>query len=162
MWRPITIDDVRLPDAEKAMLRNIQGGQDFGATALLNVVREFDAAGKAGGYETPGDDTVADLCRMHVINRTRWLWLCEFPSLKAFQTEGRKKLNDDALTFLNNVADRKQNIDLPNSATPVPSSANWNSENRLILRTHPIPPASQQMPPATPAPYANPDAPADL
>lgn len=43
-------------------------------------------------------------------------------------------------------------------ATPQ-NRGNWNSEPKLIMRTHPVPPPTTQFPPGSD--YANPDAPAD-
>jgi hypothetical protein len=52
-----------------------------------------------------------------VINRTRWLWLCEFPQTQKFQTPERAKLNDEAVKFRDQVASGNPKIVPP--ANPV-------------------------------------------
>lgn len=49
--------------------------------------------------------------------------------------------------------------DDPDTASTPQNRGNWNSECKLIMRTHPVPPPATQFPPGSS--YANPDAPAD-
>lgn len=138
-------------------MQNIQGSESLGADILTNVIREFVGAMQAGGYEVATDDTVPDLVRNHVINRTRWLWLVEFPQLKVLQTPEREKLNRAAEDALLKISARELNVEPPTAAT---ASGNWNSENKIVGRMHPIPrPGTQYQGDETG--YANPDAPAD-
>lgn len=123
-WRSIVIADVRLTPAELAAMSNIQGVEATGAALLLTVVREFVGAIRAGGNAFTDDDTIPDICRVHVVNRTRWLWLCEFPILKAFQTAERSKLNDAAVEFLNSVAAGKPKTEPPATPVDAQSAAN--------------------------------------
>jgi hypothetical protein len=105
-WRTISIDDVRLTPAEKAALQNIQDSTTVGAEVLTNVIGEFRDTIEAGGTTVGDAGTVPDLVRLHVINRTRWLWLTEFPTLKALQTAERSKLNDAAEKMLADLSAR--------------------------------------------------------
>lgn len=156
-WRALAITDIRLTPQEKATMENIQGSTDIKSTILTNVIREFVGAIRAGGYEVVDDDTIPDLVRNHVINRTRWLWLVEFPQLKIFQTPEREKLNQAAEDALAKISNRELNVEPP---TAVTASGNWNSENKIVGRTHPIPrPGTQYQ--GNETGYANPDAPAD-
>src|SRR5580704_10281582 len=115
-WNSITIANVRLTPAEKAALQAIQGSTAIGAELLTNVTGEFLGAIRAGGGQVVSDGTVPDAVRVHVINRTRWLWLCEFPQLKALQTKERGDLNAAAEKFMEAVTTGTPKIEPP--ATP--------------------------------------------
>lgn len=156
-WRSIAITDVRLSPAEKTALQAIQDSSSIGAAILLTVVREFVGAATAGRYAVNIDDTVPDSARLHIINRTRWMWLCEFPQLKSLQTEARAKLNESAEAFLQLVAAGKQNIEPPTASGN--TQGMWNSANKLNPRAFPQPRPGTTPPPTNA--YANPDAPDD-
>ena len=158
-WRAISITDVRLSPAEVAAMQNLQGSTSVGAAVLLTVVRELVGAAQAGGYAVATDGTVPDCARLHVINRTRWLWLTEFPQLKSMQTEDRAKLNTAAEEFFQRVSNGEQNIESPNGTAAV-AAAGWNSENKLVPRTHPVPRPGTQFP-GNANDYSNPSGPAD-
>ena len=82
--------------------------------------------------------------------------------LKSMATPQRKELADKAEAALEKMASRTFGAIEP-PAAPTGNLGNWNSENRLVMRTHPIPPMQTQVstaPPNTP-PYANPAAPGD-
>jgi hypothetical protein len=158
-WQQITIDNVRLSAQEKAAMQAIQGSGDVGTEVLATVVGEFRGCCQAGGFPVGEEGTVADSARVHVINRARWLWLCEFPKLAALQTKDRKDLNDAAEAYFQRVAQREQNVEPPDGA--VASTGNWNSENKILMRTHPVP--RPGLPGQTNAEnnYANPEGPTD-
>ena len=103
MWRPISIANVRLTPTELAVMNNIQGATDVGGEILLTVVGEFIGALQSVNNPYATNGTVPDILRQHIINRTRWLWLCEFPALKNSQTLDRKAQNDAAEAFLMNL-----------------------------------------------------------
>jgi len=112
MWRPIDITEVRLTPAELAMMQSIQDSTTVGAEKLNSVVGEFLETIAAAGTALGAAGEIPDLVRMHVVNRTRWLWLCEFPALKSFQTEARSKLNDAAEKMLADISSR--DVKIPN------------------------------------------------
>ena len=112
MWRPINISEVRLTPAELAMIQTIQDSTTIGAEKLNSVVGEFLETIAAAGTALGPAGEIPDLVRMHVINRTRWLWLCEFPLMKAFQTDARSKLNDAAEKMLADISSRA--VKIPN------------------------------------------------
>lgn len=85
-------------------MANIQGATDFGPEVLKTVVGEFVEAIQQGGNQFADDGSIPDVIRSHVINRTRWMWLCEFPALKLMQTPVREKLNEEAEKFRDAVA----------------------------------------------------------
>lgn len=163
-WRAITTAQVlaEFTPAESALLANIQGADSALQQILSDTAAEFVGAMSAAAYSVATDGSVPDQLRRHVIARARWGWLIAFPQLKALQTDGRKAAADAAEKMLEKIAERKAGA-IEDPAGTGNSNQNWNSENRIILRTHPAPPASLQSPPQTGgAPYANPNAPADL
>lgn len=87
-------------------MQSIQQSEEIGASILTNVVGEFRDAIESAGTALGDSGTIPDLVRNHAINRTRWLWLCEFPAMKAFQTAERSKLNDAAEKLLTDILSR--------------------------------------------------------
>jgi hypothetical protein len=121
-WRIITIDNVRFTPAETALMSNIQGATAFGPEILQTVVGEFVEAIQQGGNQFANDGTIPDAVRAQVINRTRWMWLNEFPALKSMQTPTREKLNAEAEKFRDAIAGGHPKIAPP--LNPVNTSAN--------------------------------------
>jgi len=62
-------------------------------------------------------------------------------------------------SFINRIIDKRLRFpaaDDPDATQPNPNKGNWNSENKIVMRTHPVPrPGAQSTPP--PNAYANPD-----
>lgn len=123
-WRTISISNVRVTPQEQSALDTIAGAASAGAEVLENVVAEFRGAISSAGGPLGPANTVPDVVRLHVINRTRWLWLCEFPQLKAMQTEARKTLNDAAEKMLGALSEGKQKVEPPDTeittTSPIP------------------------------------------
>jgi hypothetical protein len=163
-WRAITTDDVlaEFNQQEQTLYQNVQNSATPLQAILTETLNAFVGAMNAAGYAVNDDGTVPDQLRPDVIALTRWRWLISLPDVdEAIQSKNRKEAADVALKNLQLIAQKKYGA-IEDPAGTVSSGANWNSENRLILRTHPAPPASKQAPPQTGgAPYANPDAPAD-
>jgi hypothetical protein len=103
-WNNITTANIRMQPAEIAVMNNISGSTSVCAEILTTVVGEFVEAIQQGGNQFANDGTIPDVVRPHVINRTRWLWLCEFPQMQRFQTPERAKLNDEAVKFRGQMA----------------------------------------------------------
>jgi hypothetical protein len=82
------------------------------------VVGEFVEAIQQGGNPFTSDGTIPDACRPQVIARTRWLWLCEFPEMKIYQTPERSELNAEAVKFREAIAGGKPKIAPPNQPSP--------------------------------------------
>ena len=143
---PITTASIPIQPAEASLLANISGSQTICQEILTTVVGEFIEAIQQGGNQFATDGTVPDTVRPHVIARTRWLWLCEFPEMKRFQTADRSALNTAAEKFRDHIACGKFKIAPP--ANPSPSGAipivtmpstgcpknrhfNWHDENGI-------------------------------
>jgi len=117
-WSPITTADIRIQPAEQGTLNHISGSNTACAAILNMVVGEFVEAIQQGGNQFTSDGTIPDVCRPHVIARTRWLWLCEFPEMKNFQTRERSELNAAAVKFRDAIASGKPKIAPPDHPSP--------------------------------------------
>ena len=155
-WRPISTSDCKFTPAELARLNNIQGGTDGLDKRLKDAVGEFIGAMIAAKYDCVDDGTVPDQLRSYILARTTIAFLTDFPELKAMLTDERKKAGDKAEEILRKIATREFGA-IESPLTPPAKTGNWNSEPRLVMRTHPIPPTSQQ----SSGNYANTDAPDD-
>ena len=86
--------------------------------------------------------------------------LCERIGLAL--TEDQRKARDLDADDLTRLADRKIRVEAPDdidtNAAPQNRGA-WNSESKIIMRSHPVPRPAQQLPPDDD--YANPDGPTD-
>ena len=164
-WTTPSIDDVlsELAPAEASALKAIAGG-DYIAPILDRAVNAARGAIRAGGYELGPNGTIPDQLSADVVAIARWRCLTKYPQLKTLQTPDRKDAAKDAQARLDLVANQKLKIDPyedpahPRHDRPAPPAGTWNSENKLVMRTHPVPPPGQQFQP-TPEnqpPYANP------
>jgi hypothetical protein len=107
-----------------ARLNNVQGGTGGLAKRLTDVTGEFLGAMTAAGYPIAADGSVPDQLRGHILARTTWLFLEDFPELKVMQTEARKKAAETAEEKLQEVAQRKFGANEP--PTAVKQGGNWN------------------------------------
>ena len=165
-WIALTTDDVlsEFTPNEAASIRNMQGSGsgpgyvniDVITARTIDEVRGFILAGDYAIDET-ADDTLPKGLFADAIAIARWRTLIAAPQLRQLQTEERKKAFDDALAKLNKIADQQFNVEPPIPPTSDLTAGCWNSENKLIMRTHPV---VRPGPQGTDA-YANPDAPDD-
>lgn len=88
-------------------MQNIQDSTTVGAAICTNVIGEFrDTIAAAGTALSLTDTELPDIVRNHAVNRIRWLWLSEFPALKALQTDARKSLAEAAEKMLAQISSR--------------------------------------------------------
>ncbi len=134
---------------------------------LSRVVDEIQGAILSGNYCTQADLAASDNSGkippdLHTaaIDLARWRLLVAMPALKAMQTKEREAAAERAQKKIEAIAEQKFAVRAPTASTTDSPSGQWGSENKLILRTHPVPrPASQQ--PVDPDNYANPEQPED-
>lgn len=126
-WRTISSSEVRLTPIEQAQLGAIQGSMTACDEILATVVGEFRDTIAAVGTTLGEDGTIPDMVRGAVIDRTRWLWLREFPQLKALQTDVRRDGNKAAEELLQAIATRERRVPPPDGyeqdTTVLPSIA---------------------------------------
>jgi hypothetical protein len=149
-----------LPAEKAAMLALL--GADNTADILTRSVEQVRDAIRSGGYALGDDGTIPSGLESDCYAIFIWRLLTAGPSNEKLQTKTRQQNYKDALTKLDLVAKQKFSVEPPNAGLN-PSSGSWNSENKLIMRTHPVPQPAQQnqsLDPTTP-PYANPAGPAD-
>jgi len=169
-WEVLTSEDVlsEFTVAEASSIRSLQGsgsgsGLPFGNIDVIVATAIDEVRGYiiAGGYPLPAspDNALPAGLFADAIAIARWRLLIATPSFKQLQTDERKEAFELALKKLALISQQQFAIEPPTPDVN-PRSGNWNAENKLIMRTHPIPTPATQFTPQTDA-YANPGAPAD-
>lgn len=164
-WAVLNTEDVlsEFTIQEAAALRTVQGSGSGSGLPFANidtiVARVIDFVRgyiTAGGYPVDPvfDNTIPLGLFQDAIAIARWRVLISTPKFLQLQTEERKKAYEDALKKLQLISDQKF------APEPIPGDTtnrggNWNSENKLIMRTHPVPRPSSQFP-VTSDEWANP------
>ena len=162
-WTAIVADDLKAA-GHAAIVDRAQtmavGGVDPVGEAITNAVarvrRAVSAANAldADATKVPGSlKGVTVRLALYALHERIGLPLSED------QRETRKTDASD----LNRLADRKIIVEVPDDPAETesgPSRGSWNAENKLVMRTHPVPRPGLQFP-ATPGKYANPDATTD-
>jgi hypothetical protein len=150
------------PD-EWAKISLYQGGSTLAAILTTAVMKIRDAI-QAGGYDLDPDPTkipaglLADCVSIVV-----FLGFSSIPGCTSFITDPRKDLNQEAVDKLKLISAQKWAPESP-WGSGRERTGNWNAENKLIGRMHPVPPPESQFPTDmgnVPDPYANPRAPQD-
>ncbi len=168
-WQILTTEDVlsEFTPNEASAIRNLQGGSGSGApytnidVIVANVIDEVRGFIIAGGYavDLVFDNTIPTGLFEDGIAISRWRILISAPSLKQLQTEERRFAFDKAEAKLLLIAEQKFFVEPPLPPTN-PRDGSWNSENKILMRTHPVPRPATQFTPQINT-YANPDGPAD-
>ena len=161
-WIPITTDHLKAA-GHGAIVDRAQtlatGSLDPVADAISSSVARVRRAVEAGNA-LDADGTKVPKSLEDVTVRLALFRLMERIGLP-LSADQRKSRDLDA-TDLQDLAKRQIRVEPPDSvdATATPENrGTWNSEPKLIMRTHPVPPPSTQFPPGSD--YANPDAPTD-
>ena len=169
-WEVLTTEDVlaNFTIAEASSIRSVMGsgsgsGLPFGnideiVGTAIDEVRGYIIA---GGYALPAtpDNVIPVGLFDDAIAIIRWRLLIAVPSFLQLQTEVRRQAFEEALKKLFLISQQKFAIEA--DVTPVnPRTGQWNAENKVIMRTHPVPRPGTQFTPQTNA-YANPNAPTD-
>jgi hypothetical protein len=131
-----------MTQTEAAKFTAIGGTADKVVTILDRTVAEIRGYINAGGYELDSDQSllpnglIADAVAI-----ARWKLVASFPDLKAMQSDARKDAYDFAMKKLALIAAQKWPVELPDiDVVPAFSpNGNWNAENKLLMRTHPVP-----------------------
>lgn len=160
-WEIFTTEDAisQFTQAETAAIRNLQGsGSGWGSGSgtqyanvdiiVAKVIDEVRGYIIAGDYDVDlTDDRTLPLALFDdAIAIARWRILISTPSFRQLQTEERRLAFEIALKKLQLIADQKFTVEPP-IAGVTPRTGNWNSENKLLMRTHPVPPPESQFPP---------------
>lgn len=128
--------------------------------AVANVVAEVRNAVRAGN-RVDTDETKIPRSLKRLAMQIIIYALMEYIGLAL--TDDQKKEADRAQAQLRKLFERKVQVepaDDPDTAGGPVNPGMWNSENKIIGRTHPVPAPGRQFPPL-PGHYANPDAPTD-
>ncbi|MGO8678050.1 MAG: hypothetical protein ACLQVX_19580 [Limisphaerales bacterium] len=171
-WKTVTVEDVlgEFTVEEQAALKGIQGAGDALPLILARVVNAVRGAIRAGGYRLGAEGTTPDQLDLEIVAMARWRWLTAFSQLQRLQTRDRRDAHDEALAKLDRIAQQRIAIEPPEepkkggvgrAGVPSPKSGQWNSENKLLNRTHPVPTPEAQwpVPEKSLPPWANPQIP---
>ena len=170
-WEVLTTEDVlnQFTVAEASAIRSTMGSGSGSGLPFVNiddkvirVVDEVRGYISAGGYaldETSDPRTIPLSLFEDAIAIVRWRLLITLPAFKQLQTEERKQAFEAAIVKLLLIAQQKFALDPPTPST-LSSTGLWNSENKILMRSHPIPRPGTQFQPQTNT-YANPNAPLD-
>ena len=170
-WAVLTTEDVlnQFTVAEASAIRSLQGsgsgsGQPFENidAKVIHVIDEVRGYIAAGGYaldETSDPRTIPLSLFEDAISIVRWRYLISVPRFQQLQTEERRLAFEEAIKKLLLIAQQKFNI-VPPTPSTLFTEGMWNSENKIIMRSHPIPRPGAQFMPQTNT-YANPSAPND-
>jgi hypothetical protein len=161
-WITPTDDEVLSKDSkERASIVAIKNKDDL-ADILVEVVAEFrDAiAGRDNDLDSTDNTLPAGLAK-YARDLALWIFVSRgVPQNDGIQTKVRQDAGAKAEEILKGIRDGDMAVEPPSGWVNT-SGKNWNSENRIVMRTHPTPPPAQQNGVASGQPYANPDAPAD-
>ncbi len=176
-WVALTTDDVlsEFTVPENSSIRNLLGGSGSGNASgsgsgppfwnldlvTVRVIDEVRGYISAGGYaldETSDPRTIPLELFEDAIAIARWRILVSVPMLKQLQTEERRLAFEAAIKKLTLIAEQKFFV-VPPVPDTTPRAGNWNSENKIIMRAHPIPRPGSQFTPQINT-YANPSPPA--
>ncbi len=170
-WEVLTTEDVlnQFTVAEASAIRSTMGSGSGSGLPFVNiddkvirVVDEVRGYIAAGGYaldETSDPRTIPLSLFEDAIAIVRWRLLIVLPAFKQLQTEERHDAYKDAIAKLMMIAQQKFALEPPTPDT-LPTAGLWNSENKILMRSHPVPRPGAQFTPQTNT-YANPDAPED-
>lgn len=158
---PVLDDRMRmrvLTPQEWATLKNIQGAADQLPLEWSGAIEEVRGAISGGNYPLGDAGMVPSGLVNDVIAIARWRLLTGFPLLQKLQTKERKDSFDGAQERLSKIMAQDYGVESPTPGRE-PSTGSWNSENKLIMRTHPVPtaPTQFQSTDGNGPPYANPD-----
>jgi len=118
------------------MLANASGGPSALQARIGDAIAAFNGALTAVGNNVVAGQS-PDVLRNHIMAMGVWEFLSDFPALKAFKTDERRERAKAAADALKAVANRLFGA-IEDPAGPSRLAA-WGSENRIIMRTHPIP-----------------------
>jgi hypothetical protein len=141
-----------------------QGGSTLAAILTSAVMQVRDAI-QAGGYDLDPDPTkIPAGLLVECVSLIVYMGFSSIPGCTSFITPAREKLFEAAGKKLEKISDQKWKPESPSAGQNDPAGT-WNSENKLVPRTFPIPPPTTQFQeqdiPANGDGYANPNAPQD-
>ena len=141
-WKTPTPDDVlsEFTPQEVDAVKKIQGASNLPGI-LTRVIAEIRDYIRAGGYQLDLTDETTLPLGLHndAITLARWRMLIALPQLKTLQSEGRKEATDRAEKRLVLIAQQNYAVEPPDATAGSAKIGSWNSENKIIMRTHPVP-----------------------
>jgi len=148
--------------SEVGLIQRLQGGADNLPAIAARVLGEFYDAIMASGSDLDTAGTLPLGLHSDFIAVARWRFLVSLPkAAETLQTDVRKQACKEGLEKLRMISKQEWAVQQPGTLAVANSRfGNWNSENKLVMRTNPTPrPGTQYSPPCEQ--YANPAGPSD-
>lgn len=159
-WRNITVQNIlgRLTVSENNMLINASGATSKLQERLTDAIGVYYSAMTAQSYSVGTPPAMCDRFRNEVMAMALWEWLLDFPQLKVFKTDERKRAYTDSKAMVDKIAMRLAGAIEPPGGVSI--TQNWNGANLIVGRMLPIPtPLQQYQMQGSPFPFmANPNA----
>jgi len=164
-WKPFTTDDVKAQfTSDEIAAIALQQGTGSGPISNIEgvtaaVVAEVRDYIRSGGFDLDEDEaTIPSGLFNDAIAICRWRLLISLPKTPTLETDVRERAFNAAMAKLVRISNQDFAVEPPNPDT-IARAGLWNSENKIVMRTHPV---TRMLWPAGITPYANPDAPPDI
>jgi len=145
---------------ERDLLSQQQDAADNLPLILARAVLRARGAISAGGYALGPVGTIPDQIRDSVIAFARWKILLSIPEVESsLLSKARADDYKEACDRFVTISKQGEAIEPADDSAAAAPAGNWNSENKVIMKGHPVPRPSAQAPLTSQGPpYANPDA----
>jgi len=151
-WNTIAASDVlaEFTPAEQARIEAVQGASTNLAAILSETITELRGIVLSLGLAVGTAGTVPNSFRPQVVHLSRWRWLISLNTagiaLQTKQREDAAKSAEEVFKML-----RKGDATVEPVTDETAPQANWNSENKILMRCHPVTRPSNE----TESQYAN-------
>lgn len=150
-WLAFTAQNVidQLSDTEHAAVVDALGGAVSKLDAVVSqVTAQIREDILAGDYALHANtDLIPGGLVNDAIAITRWKLLLSLPGCDHLQTDQRKEEYKASMDKLRLIAAGKRKVEPPAGAIKPSVAGNWNSENKILPRIHPVPrPGNQSQP----------------
>lgn len=150
-WIAPSASDVlsELTPAEATKFQTVLGGSSTTEKIepiLDRTVAEIRGYIIAGGYAIDENESLLPKGLItDAIAIARWRLITSLPDLAPVESDARRAAFDQSMKKMDKIAAQEWTVEPPTDVTGEFSQAgNWNSENKLIMRTHPVPPPLTQ------------------
>jgi hypothetical protein len=164
-WQAITTDDVKAQfTSDEIAAIAVQQGTGSGPISNIDgvlkaVVAEVRDYIRSGGFALDDDEATIPIGLFNdAIAICRWRLLISLPKTPTLETDVRERAFNETMAKLMRISNQDFAVEPPVPDT-IARAGTWNSENKIIMRTHPV---VRPFWPAGVTPYANPDAPQDI
>jgi len=157
MWTALTSADVRaqLSEAEAAAVEAVLAGTNKLDGLVAKVIAQIREDILAGDYPLHAAATYIPGGLVNdAVAIARWKLLLALPGYEDLQSKVRENEYKEAMAKLRTIAAGKRKVEPPEGSIKPSIAGNWNSENKIVPRIHPLPRPGIQSPSSEPG-YSN-------